>query len=354
MGRRGRRWGVVLLLVLMGLTAWALFHEQSPAGIWKALRGVDGWYIAGAFGLMTLFLAMEALGSRIILARLGHAVPYRRCLGYSFTGFYVSSVTPSAAGGQPAQVYEMSRDGIPPSHGTLDMLLLSLSYQIATLLYGLLSWLLLPTIRLRMGGVLGALLVYGGGVLTALTAGMLCCLFWPAVARRVLGWVSALLRRLGLGDKLHTEALLEEYAAGARCLRTAPLLFPVLLLLALVQLTALYAVPYLVYRSFGCSGLPLALFLGTQALLTVAVSALPLPGAVGPAEGGFVSAFSPLFGQALVMPAMLVSRTVSFYGFLLVSGGVFLARCLVRRLCPAVKNGKFPGKHNKDLLHFTI
>lgn len=354
MGRRGRRWGVVLLLLLMILTAWALFREQSPAQLWNTLRSVDGRYVAGAFGLMTVFVGMEALGTRIILGRLGHRVPYLCCLGYSFTGFYVSSVTPSAAGGQPAQVYEMSRDGVPPSHGTLDMLLLSLSYQIATLIYALLSWLLLPATRLRMGGALGLLLVYGGGVLAVLTVGMICCLFWPAVARRVLGWVSALLDRLGLGKHFQAEALLEEYAAGARCLRAAPLLFPVLLVLALVQLTALYAVPYLVYRAFGCTGLPLPLFLGTQALLTVAVSALPLPGAVGPAEGSFVTAFSPLFGQTLVMPAMLVSRAVSFYGFLLVSGCVFLFRCLARRLHPTAKSGKFAVKHHKDLLHFTM
>ena len=353
MGRKGRRWGMLLLVLMMALTAWALFHDQSPAEILAALREVKGGYILAALGLMTAFVGAEALETRVILSRLGHRVSYLRCMSYAFTGFYVSSVTPSAAGGQPAQVYEMSRDGVPPSHGTLDMLLISVSYQVATLVYAGLSWLFLPLLRERVGGPLGLLLLYGGVVLGVLTLGMLCCLFWPAVARRVLGWVEKLLTRLGFGGKFQAEALLEEYAAGARCLRSAPLLFPALLLISLVQLSALYAVPYLVYLAFGCGELGLPIFLGTQALLTVAVSALPLPGAVGPAEGGFVTAFSPLFGAALVMPAMLVSRVVSFYGFVIISGLVFLGRCLFRRWQNVKKEDSPKGKWNKDLLHFT-
>lgn len=52
---------------------------------------------------------------------------------------------------------------------------------------------------------------------------------------------------------------------------------------------------------------------------------LPLPGAVGPAEGGFVSAFAAVFGTEMVTPAMLVSRGISFYAFLIISFTVSLA-----------------------------
>ena len=114
------------------------------------------------------------------------------------------------------------------------------------------------------------------------------------------------------------------YAQGARCLAGRPGLFPALLALCVLQLTALFAVPFVVALAFGLNETPVWVFLGTQALLTLAVSSLPLPGAVGPAEGGFVQVFAPLFGAALVTPAMLVSRGISFYAFLLLSAGVTL------------------------------
>ena len=124
---------------------------------------------------------------------------------------------------------------------------------------------------------------------------------------------------------------MEEYAAGAGILRRNPALLPMLLGLNALQLTAVFSVPYVVYRAFGLSGTGPALFLGTQALVTLAVSSLPLPGAVGPAEGGFVAAFAPIFGAGLVTPAMLVSRGISFYAFLIISGAVALAFHLMGR-----------------------
>ena len=56
----------------------------------------------------------------------------------------------------------------------------------------------------------------------------------------------------------------------------------------------------------------------------LAVASLPLPGAVGASEGGFVAAMKLFFGAGLVTPAVLVSRGISFYSFLLLSGCVTL------------------------------
>ena len=89
--------------------------------------------------------------SKLILARLGHHLPYRRCLGYSFTGFYVSSITPSSTGGQPAQIYYMSKDSVPAAHGSLNMMLIAVCYQVVTLGYAVAAFLLLPSVRAGMG-----------------------------------------------------------------------------------------------------------------------------------------------------------------------------------------------------------
>ena len=49
------------------------------------------------------------------------------------------------------------------------------------------------------------------------------------------------------------------------------------------------------------------------------VASLPLPGAVGASEGGFLRMFTLLFGPERLMPALLLSRGISFYGFLMIS-----------------------------------
>ncbi len=322
--------GTAILLALMGVTGFLLLRDQPISTLLGVLHQVRPGYVFAGLGLMFLFVGCEAMQTRLILGRLGYRNPYRRCLGYSFVGFYVSSITPSATGGQPAQVYYMSRDGVQPAHGALNMLLIAVCYQVALLGYALTTWLALPGLRQGFGKGMGLLVLYGGGVMSALTVGMLSFLFLPRLARRAAVGVLNALGRVGL-KHLRERALprlerqMEEYAAGTACLKQNPGLFPALLALSAAQLTALFAVPFVVYRAFGLTEYSLPVFLGTQAVVTLAVSALPLPGAVGPAEGGFVAAFTPLFGAALATPAMLVSRGISFYAFLLVSGCVALA-----------------------------
>lgn len=322
--------GALLVTALMVLTGVLLLRDQPFSTLGKLLSQIHPAYVLLGLGLMLVYVGCEATQSRIILGRLGHKLRLRQCLAWSFVGFYVSSVTPSATGGQPAQIYCMSRDGIPPAHGALNMMLIAACYQVATLVYGLVAWLLIPAGRTAMDGGLGLLLLYGCIVMVALTAGMLTLMFLPGAARSLTGGVLRLLERLHLlkdptraREKL--ELQLAEYAAGAKCIRQYPLLTVRLLGLTLVQLTALFSVPYAVYLAFGLTGHSLPEVVGVQALLTLAVCNIPLPGAVGPAEGGFVRAFTLFFGAGMVTPAMLVSRGISFYAFLIISAVITLA-----------------------------
>lgn len=325
-----RRWlGAVVLVALMALTAFLLLRGQTASGLLGILRRVKPGYVLLGLGLMLVFVGSEAAGTRLILGRLGHRVPYRRCLGYSFVGFYVSSITPSSTGGQPAQIYRMRKDGIPTAHGTLNMMLLAVCYQVAILLYGVVTLIVSPDLLETMGGGLGLLLLYGGGVMIALTAGMLCLMFLPNAARKLSGGVLALLVRIRIiKDRAAAQEKLDgqmaEYRRGADCLKKNPALALALLATTVVQLTALFAVPFVVYKGFGLSGHGAWEIIGMQALITLATSSLPLPGAVGASEGAFVRGFQTIFGAAMVTPAVLVSRGISFYAFLLISALVTL------------------------------
>ena len=52
---------------------------------------------------------------------------------------------------------------------------------------------------------------------------------------------------------------------------------------------------------------------------------------MGASEGSALRAFGMFFGPGLVAPAVLVSRGISFYSFLLISAGVTLGMHLKHR-----------------------
>lgn len=330
MSKGKRLAGGILLLGLIALTFYLLLRNQPVSQLLEVLGRVKPGYVVLGLGLMFVFVGSEAMCSKLILGRLGHPLPYRRCLGFSFVGFYVSSITPSATGGQPAQIYYMSKNGVPPAHGALNMMMIAVCYQVTVLLYAAVTAIAMPGLITAMGPGMGLLLLYGVVVMLALTAGMLCFMFLPNAARRLMNGLLNLGARLRLvrdraaaAEKL--ERQMAEYRSGAECFKKNAALVPVLLGLNLVQLTALFLVPFVVYKAFGLSGHGAMELVGAQALLTLATSSLPLPGAVGATEGGFVTLFALFFGTSLVTPAVLVSRGISFYAFLLLSGCVTLA-----------------------------
>ena len=248
--------GIALIVLLMGITGGVILRGQPLSLLGAALKQLRPQYILLALGFMFAYVSCEALCTKQILGRLGHAAPFGRCLGYSFVGFYVSSITPSATGGQPAQIYYMSRDQIPAAHGALNMMLIAACYQIATLLWGGAVWFFVPGLSGQMRGGLAVLLLYGGGVMVALTAGMAMVMFLPGVARRICGGVLGLLARIRLvkntekaREKL--EIQLGEYAKGAQCIKKNPGLTLRVLVLCLVQLGMLFSVPWAVYLAFG-------------------------------------------------------------------------------------------------------
>lgn len=325
-----RHWKTVLgWALLAALTLWTgftLLRGQSAAAVWEALGRVNPLALPAGLALMAGFVSCEAACTRTVLGALGHRVPLGQALRYSVAGFYFSSVTPSASGGQPAQVLAMRRDGVPLSHAALDMLLITISYQSMTLLFALGAWVFLPGAAGRLGQGLSVLLLAGGGVTLALTAGMALLILRPPKGERFAG-----------------------YRAAAALLRGRPALLPRVLGLTALQLLCLYLVPYVVCLGFGLAEVSPVEVVGVQALLSLATGCLPLPGAAGAAEGAFLRGFGSLFGPALVTPAVLVSRGLSFYLPLLFTGLFTLGQRLARRPKPTAERPSLRPAAARDL-----
>ena len=171
MSKGKRLAGGVLLLALIALTFYLLLRNQPVSQLLDVLGRVKPGYVVLGLGLMFVFVSCEAMCSKLILGRLGHSLTYRRCLSFCFVGFYVSSITPSATGGQPAQIYYMSKSGVPAAHGALDMMMIAVCYQVTTLLYAAAAAIAMPGMLSAMGAGMGTSGLVGQfGAYSAMTA----------------------------------------------------------------------------------------------------------------------------------------------------------------------------------------
>lgn len=324
------------VLALLAWTVRTILAEQTLGQLAAALLSADWRVLLLGLPLMALFLCCEAGATWSILRTLGCPQPFRRCVYYSCTGFFFSTITPSATGGQPAQVLAMSRDGTPAASGALDMLLVTIGYNTAAMGWGVFALLAAGGLTERLGGRVGLLLGLGLAIFALLDAAMFLFLFLPGPAKRLLHGSIGLtarvwpaLDRAALEEK--ADGHLAEYRRGADLIRRAPSLLARVVGLSALQLACSYAMPYVVYRAFGLSGFSLWEVMALQALCAIAVGYLPLPGSAGAAENVFLRGFLLVYGEALVAPAMILSRTLNCYLVLLATAGILAVGRAARR-----------------------
>ena len=326
-----KMWVSTLFLVaLMAGTFFFLLRDISWSMLMDTLRKVNPIFIPLGFALMVCFVACEAINIRMILRQVGMRVPFFRCLRYSFVGFYFSSITPSASGGQPAQAYYMNKEGIPVSLSSLTLLVIVAIYQLVMMIYALVCF--IWKFEFVIGGVhvIGFLVIFGFIFNSCLFFFIVATIFSKKWLRKGIMASAGFLHRVHiLKDLAKVEKWLDrqirEYQEGAAFIRRNPKVLGKVLLVTVVQLSCQFLVPYCVYLAFGLRQYGPMDLIAVQALLNVAVVALPLPGAVGATEGSFLLVYKLFFSQTQILPAMLLSRGISFYGFVVISGIVSFA-----------------------------
>ncbi len=326
-----KMWVSTLFLVaLMAGTFFFLLRDISWSMLMDTLRKVNPIFIPLGFALMVCFVACEAINIRMILRQVGMRVPFFRCLRYSFVGFYFSSITPSASGGQPAQAYYMNKEGIPVSLSSLTLLVIVAIYQLVMMIYALVCF--IWKFEFVSGGVqgIGFLVIFGFIFNSCLFFFIVATIFSKKWLRKGIMASAGFLHRVHiLKDLAKVEKWLDrqirEYQEGAAFIRRNPKVLGKVLLVTVVQLSCQFLVPYCVYLAFGLRQYGPMDLIAVQALLNVAVVALPLPGAVGATEGSFLLVYKLFFSQTQILPAMLLSRGISFYGFVVISGIVSFA-----------------------------
>ena len=152
---------ILILLLLMAATFAVIFRGDDFPAFLSALKDAAGrWLLLGLL-CMFLFVGCEAANMHQISHTLGFPLKYFRCGQYAFIGFYFSSITPSASGGQPVQIYYMKKDRISLAHSSFMILYIVMVYQMAMLLLAGLMAALHPALAAETAGHLKYLLPFG-------------------------------------------------------------------------------------------------------------------------------------------------------------------------------------------------
>lgn len=311
---------VLIFVGLMGLTFWMIFKDQNLGEVLDVMHKANGFFVLLGLLLMVGYFAVEAWNIRSLLGGFGEKISFKQALKFTLIGFFFCSVTPGASGGQPLEIYYMTREKISGPKATMAILIQTCGVQIAVVTLGVIGAL----IGWRfMDGTVGFLFGIGFIInLVALLVLILAIFSAPAVKAASHGLMDFLKKKgLSKADKWreNIDVALDKYHESSIYIKNHKDVFKKSCLRVMLQMSLFFLIPFCVYLAFGLHEFDIVTMFAMQAILFVSTSGLPLPGAIGASESVFLSLFGVAFGEELLGSAMLLNRGINFYWFVIVS-----------------------------------
>lgn len=317
----------ILFLGLAAITFYVVFKELDPGELLAAVRKMHKGYLALAVLTALFFVSAEGILIWYLLRAIGDKCSIFSCLKYSFTGFFYSGITPSATGGQPMQLYHMSKDGHKVSDSTVVLMSVATAYKFVLVVIGLgISLFWWKGLKLHLGSYLP---IYFLGLFlnAALVVILLAIMLNGPGMERFLYAAERLFVRLHLmkasekrRESIHE--LVEQYQEAVRFLKGHMGVIGFLVGFTFVQRCSVFVLTYFVYRGMGLSGAGPLTVMALQAVVYIAVDMLPLPGSQGITELMYAAVFGRIFTGGSLTVSMCISRGLNFYMLLLVSACV--------------------------------
>lgn len=320
---------IMFLLVVFGLTLYYVFGRTDGdlSTLMEKMKAADKrWLIVAVFAII-VFIYGESHIIHYLLYTLGMKTKRFTCFLYSCIGFFFSCITPSASGGQPAQILYMRKNNLPVPVTTVVLMIVTITYKMVLVVVGL--WLVIFDQQFIDRYLSGMLWIFylGIGLNVFCVTAMMILVFHQKLATWIVISTVKLLERIHLlkHKPERVDKFLESmtvYAQTAKYLKANVPVIVKVFIITIVQRFAFFFVTYFIYRSYGLKGSSMYVVVMLQAVISLSVDMLPLPGGMGISEALFNIIYLPVFGEALLLPGMILSRSLSFYTELFISAAL--------------------------------
>lgn len=321
---------LIIFILLIIFTFYIILKDQDIVEITQVLRNVRLEYVVIAIVAMLIYLVLESVNMGRTLKTLNEKSSFIQNFRYVLIGFFFSSITPAASGGQPMQIYYMHKNGISIANSTLSLLINLCSFQIITISFAMIS--LIFNYKYLTTGLVW-LFVIGVTLNSVALSLLLIGIFSKKLSAFLVKISVKILSFFKIKNIKEKQEKLEKelfkYQGSAAYIKQNIEVMLKTILTTFVQILFYYSIPFWIYSSFGFSEYNIIQIISLQAILYATVSGIPLPGAVGVSEGGFLGIFKNVFTTSTLNSAMILNRGVSFYLFVLISAILVISQALV-------------------------
>lgn len=320
---KNKKLNLSLLILALSLVLYFTLKDNFSS-IMHELSKVNILIFALAIFVFILSLMIKSVSLQIFIKEHKKNYSFKSAFCLTLIGQFLNGITPFSTGGQPFQVYLLKKDGHRISDSTSAMVKDSIAYQVALLIMGIFSItlnLVLKTIPVNSS--LTPLIIIG----FLINIMVLLFLFMIIRMRKTtLSIINKLLLILNKIRKKNTDQLKKRIEKGLdnfyNCyeeLRKNKKQFIITVLTNVINLTLLYMIPYIIFRSLNTNTFDIMRSIMLTSFVMLMGNFVPIPGATGGIEYGFIKFFG-IFNTniSVISGAMLLWRFVTyFFGMLM-------------------------------------
>lgn len=253
-------------------------------------------------------------------------------------GLLFNNLTPFQSGGQPMQLYYLTKESFMVGEASSILLMKFIVYQVSLIVYSIVLLFVRYRFFYEHSGKLAALIGVGFLVNIAVVIGLIMVGFLPGFTSRLVHGIIALLSKLHLiknKEKAIENAKyqIESFHDGFRQLLKQKKVLLQSVVVSCAQLTAFFFIPFCICMALGVQVESILSMVAASAFVLMISSFVPLPGASGGAEGSFYLLFGIfILNPSIIAVALILWRLITYY--LPIFVGIFF--CGVKKV-PAAK-----------------
>ncbi len=322
--KKGQILNLLFLVLVIGLTIYGVFRGQDLEAMLQQLKSANfAWLFVGVVCVI-LFIYGESYIIRYLLKLVKIKSKAFTCFLYSCVGFFFSCITPSASGGQPMQIYYMKKNKIPIPTSTILLMIVTITYKFVLVLVGLFLIIFQQGFINKYLEDVKGVFYLGIALNVFCVTAMMVLVFNQKLAKWIIMTGYRLLEKLHLlkhkpGREERLSASMDSYKKTAVFLKGHKLAILKVTGVTILQRFAMFFATYFTYLALGLKGAGIYDIVMLQAVISVSVDMLPLPGGMGISETLFSIIFLPVFGEKYLLAGLILSRGLGYYTQLLLS-----------------------------------
>ena len=319
---------LIFFVLVVLLTIYTIYDKESFILLKNNLKDVKVGYVSILIMIIALYFILQGIYMKSILSTLKQKISLKKGIFYSMIEFYFSGITPSSTGGQPVQLYYMTKDNIPIRKSYITLMLNTVYFKLIIIIMGILALIFKSGLIFSSRTIYIFFFILGFVVDLFIVIACLFLVFKQDLIKKTLVKLVNIGKRFRVfrkkAESINVAETATRYKDEIAYISSHKKTVFINFIITFIQRLLLFSVAYVIYRALGFNSYSYFDLLLIQSIVQVSIEAFPLPGGAGLSEGLLHNMFVMMFASKLADIGMLFTRTFSFYIPLMVCGIVIL------------------------------